>query len=321
MHRSALGALLLVAGISAACGGSPPKSGTLPPSDPVSDGVAALRIDEVWELDGYPDWLLEAFGSLWAKTDDGHLLSIDLDDGALLDTYETGYSAVPACQGLGRDATALWTCAGNEALVRIDPDTGDRTKVPVPKRSDEGRIAFAAGLAWVILSGTENLVGLDEAGAVSATVRLGAVCTDLAFDEADVFVLCPTENMVLKVHAASASVTGTLAVDDPRQAAVGDDLFVGTGDGLVQVDTETLEILHTYAVRPGLEGSVAATAQQVWVRSVDDGFLTQIDPQAQRIVGRLAAPQYPSGGDVVITDSGVWATAFDDSVLVRVVPE
>jgi hypothetical protein len=98
-------------------------------------------------------------------------------------------------------------------------------------------------------------------------------------------------------------------------------LFVGTSDGLVQVDPETLEIQHTYDVEPGLEGSVDATAEQVWVRSTDDGFLTQIDPQSHSIVGRLEATDYPSGGDVVITDSGVWATAFDDGVLVRVIPE
>jgi hypothetical protein len=134
-----------------------------------------------------------------------------------------------------------------------------------------------------------------------------------------VFALCPSAGAVIKVDTTARKVSGTLAVSDPRQAAVGEDLFVGSGAGMVQVDTDTLEVLHTYDdVGPGLEGAVAATADEVWVRSTNGHFLTGVDPRTHQVVATVDDTDFPSGGDVVITTDYIWATAYDDGVVVRV---
>ena len=277
-----------------------------------------LEIADVYEEPGNPEWLLEAFDRVWVLKDDGHVLGLDPASGEVQQTLDTGYHRVPACQGLGHDETALWTCAGTDALARIDPESGAVTRVPVAKRSDEGRLAFSGGLLWYLESGTNDLVGLDDSTEEAARVPLGEVCTDLAFDEQVVFALCPSTHHVLRVDTSTRTVTGSLDVDDPRSGAVGEDLFVGDGGRTLQVNTETLDVLHTYEeVGPGLLGAVDATADEVWVRA-QGSFLTALDPSSHEVVASVEAPEYTSSGDVLISDGWIWATSSDDNVVVRV---
>jgi streptogramin lyase len=291
-----------------------PEAAAATPSGPrqleIADSVAQA---------GNPEWLHEAFGISWVLADDGHVYALDPGTGGPSRTIDTGYHSTPACQGLGADETALWTCAGTDALARIDPTTGALTKVPASKRSDEGRLAFSAGLLWYLESGSNDLVGLDATPAEVARVPLGEVCTDLAFDDHVVFALCPTTHQVLRVDPASRTVTGSLDINDPRAAAVGEDLFVGDGGRMVQVDPDSLEVLHTYEdVGPGLLGSIDATAEEVWVRHPPDSFLTVVDPTTHEVVATVDAPGYTSSGDVLITDDWIWATSSDDNQILRV---
>jgi streptogramin lyase len=286
---------------------------------PAPTGPRELEVADAWVHAGEPDWLLDAFGSVWALKADGYLLRLDPDTGMLLGTYDSGYHSLPACNGDGVTETALWICSGPEHLARIDPRSGTTTRVAATKRADQGRLAYAAGLLWFIESGSTDLVGLDDAGTPAARVPLGMVCVDTASDDTTVWVLCPTDGVVLKVDAASASVAGTVAVDNPRQAAVGEDLFVGSGGGMVQIDTESLEVLHTYQdVGPSLTGGVDATADEVWVRREGGPFLTALDPATHEVIATLQAPEYPGGGDVLITDDWIWAASYDDNVVLRV---
>jgi len=273
----------------------------------------------VLHLSGYSDWLLEAFGSVWTHTDDGHLLRLDPTSGAVLASFETGWHELPACQGLGHDAAQLWTCRDAGHLTRIDPVNGHGTRVALAKRSDEGRLAWSGGLEWVIESGTTDLVGLDARGSVAARVPLGTVCTDLAYGDEVVFAVCPSAGEVVKVDTVAREVAGTIAVTDPRTAALGQDLFVGSAGSLTQIDPATLAVIHTYTdVGAGLDGAIAATPTEVWVRSSGPHFLTKVDPRAHRVVATLDTDDYPSGGDVLITHNWVWASAYDDGVVVRV---
>jgi streptogramin lyase len=311
VRRAVLAALVLVV-VPAGCGDDQPP-------DEVATGPRALELADTFELAGNPEWLVDGFDRVWVHKDDGTVLGLDPGSGAVVQTLDTGYHELPACQGFGRDDTALWSCAGTDALVRLDPDAGTATRVAVAKRSDEGRLAFAGGLLWYLETGTHDLVGLDSRPAEAARVPLGEVCTDLAFDDDVVFALCTSTHHVIRVDPAARAVTGSIDVENPRNATVGTDLFVGAGGGMVQVDTGSLEVLHTYDdVGPGLVGNVDATADEVWVREEDDTFLTRIDPETHEVVATVDAEDHPSGGDVLITEDWVWATASDDDVVVRV---
>ena len=111
----------------------------------------------------------------------------------------------------------------------------------------------------------------------------------------------------------------------PRQLEIADrfehagDLFVGSGDDLLQIDTGSGEVLHTYeGAGPGTYGDLDATADEVWVRREGGPFLTGIDPVAHEVVATVDASDIPGGGDVLITDEWIWAASFDDNVVVRV---
>ena len=314
--RRALGAVVLAAAL-AGCGGDD-ESATADRSSNPSD-PEKLTIADTYQQAGDPEWLTSAFGVVWVHKDDGDIVGFDPDSGEVLHTLDTGYHETPACQGLGHDATQLWACAGDAGLVRLDPETGAAVAVPANKRSDEGRLAFSGGLLWYLETGTNDLVGLDQDAAEAARVPLGEVCTDLAYDAQLVFALCPTGQHVLRVDPHAGAVTGTLDVVNPRNGTVTGDLFVGSGSGMVQVDTDSLDVVHSYDdVGPGLLGNVAATDDQVWVREQEGTFLTEIDPATHELLATVEAPDISSGGDVLITDHWIWATASDDKVVVRV---
>jgi hypothetical protein len=311
--RRALGALLLVAAV-AGCGSDDDAKTVEKPHGPQQ-----LQIADRFVHAGEPDFLLDAFGSIWSLTASGYLLRLDPGTGELLDTYDSGYHSTPACNGDGFDDSALWICAGPENLARVDPETGTATPVPARKRSDQTRFPFAGGLLWYLEAGSNDLVGLDDSGVEGARVPLGMVCTTTTSDEATIWVLCPTDGQVVEVDAARAEIVGSIEVDNPRQAAVADDLFVGSGADLLQIDTESRDVLHTYeGVGPGTYGDIDATTDEVWVRRAGGPFLTGIDPTTHEVVATVDAPDIPGGGDVLITDEWIWASSFDDDVVVRV---
>jgi outer membrane protein assembly factor BamB len=309
-----VGALLLLVTLTG-CGADDAGAPERPPKP---SGPQHLEITQTYPLAGGPEWLLEAFGTIWLHEDNGNVLGFDPTSGKQVTTLDSGYHGAPPCQGLGADESGLWSCSGT-GLVGLDPETGATTPVVGAKRTDEGRFALSGGLLWYLESGSNDLVGLDESGTETARVTLGELCTELAYDDDLVFALCPTGNHVLRVDPGTRTVSGTLDVTNPRAGAVGKDLFVGTGSGMVQVDTATLEVLHTYDdVGPGLFGAVDATADEVWVREQDGTFLTEIDPETHEVVATVEAPQLLSGGDVLITDDWIWATSSDDDTVVRV---
>ena len=311
VHR-VVGAVLLVVAL-AGCGHDEPADELRPAGPP------KLQIADTYEQAGDPEWLVGAFDVIWVHKDDGDVLGFDPESGEVIRTLDSGYHDVPACQGLGHDATALWACAGDAGLVQLDPVTGAATQVAAKKRSDEGRLAYSGGLLWYLETASNDLVGLDAHAAEAARVPLGEVCTDLAYDDQLVFALCPTGQHVLRVDPAARAVTGTLDVQNPRNGTVGTDLFVGNGSGMLQVDTDSLEVVHTYDdVGPGLLGNVAATDDEVWVREEQGTFLTGIDTTTHEVLATVDAPDITGGGDVLITDHWIWATASDDHVVVRV---
>lgn len=292
--------------------------------DPIA-AEGAKRVDledrlvsEIRITDG-PDWMATGFGSLWVKRDNGSVDRVDPRSGKVIAAISPGPFKPPVCQGIGITEDAVWACPGRDELIRIDPGGNSVTgRLNVDKVPDQGRLIDAGGRLWVITDSGKTLSAIEPNGD-SATPELKLPgCTDLARSQGDaLWVLCPLADRVLKVDAAAGEIVDQLELGDARTAALGEDLWVGFEGGVAQIDTDTLDVIATYELYPRYGGAIFATNDAVWVREEGGPFLTRIDPVGQRVVETIEAPQIRSGGDVIVIGDSVWATAFDDDVLVQ----
>ncbi len=285
------------------------------------DGAERVGLDTLSptqrEISGEPDNLVHAFDAVWTKTATGNVLGVDPGSSRIITTIETGYGEQPGCEGFGADDEVIWSCAGENQLVRIDPGTGKVSQpLKVSRIGDQLRLVSSDTGLWIIDADGTTLSAVDADGRVVETVDLGKFCTDLAAGGSNLWVVCPTDNAVLEVDPAKGVVVKHLGLAEPRSAFVGDDLWVAFAEGVVQIDPATGKAKAVYDASPGLEGAIWAERDAVWVRAAGDDFLTHIDPAAQKIVEVIEAPKLLSGGDVIVTDGAVWATAYDDGVLV-----
>jgi streptogramin lyase len=299
----------------------------LPETIPADDAKRVdldQRLVRKVEIQEGPDWMASGFGALWVKRDSGTVDRIDPASGKVIAEISAGPFKNPLCQGIGVTEDAVWFCPpGAKEVVRIDPATNKITDtVQVDKLPDQGRIVSAAGHLWVLTDRGNMLTGIDLGDNKPSTeIPLESACVDLAAAGTTLWVTCPIDDLVLRVDAEAGEVNGEVELAGAQNAAVGQDLWVGFEGGVAQVDPSALEVTAVYDVSPRLGGSIFAGPDAVWVREEDGSFLTRIDPAEQRIVETIEAPDIPSGGDVIVIDDSVWATAYDDATLVQLQAE
>jgi streptogramin lyase len=273
------------------------------------------------EIPNGPDWMVEAFDSLWVKRDDGAVVRVDPATSKIAAEIPPGPGSPSQhlCQGIGASGEAIWSCPPGKEIVRIDPETNEVTAtVPINKLPDQGRIVSASDRVWVLTDSGAELTAIDPGdNKPIETVKLDGRCTELASGGSTVWAMCPFDDRVLRIDARSGEVGDTLELAGATNASVSDHLWVGFEGGVAQVDLDTLEVLAVYDVHPRYGGSIFTTPDAVWVREEGGEFLTRIDPMGQRIVEVIKAPELPSGGDVVQIADSVWATAYDDATLVE----
>jgi hypothetical protein len=305
------------------------QTGTDHPADPTSApptvGARSAqtftfgdRDATVWRRGGDPDMVVSAFGSVWVKFADGKVQRLDPATGQVTATVDTGYSANPSCDLLGATDRLIWTCAGPNSLLAIDPrdNTADkplRTSV----LGDQTFLPWSAGKLWTIRGTATSVDGRSPDGSVATSVDLGAFCTDLAGSTALLIAMCPTDAKVVVIDPRRGAVVGEVPLDAPTRGAVADYIWAGFGAGTAQIDPATLEIVAVYDVAPGLEGAVWASDTDVWVRSAGRPFLTRIDPAEQEISATITSQHFHSGGGVIGLGDHLWATAYDDQVIAR----
>lgn len=312
-------AVLFIAACSSdSDGNSDGDSGSSPAGPPPALTFADFDAT-TWKRGTDPERVVSAFGSIWVRYADGKVHRIDPDSGKVIATIPTGYSDFPACVRLTADDRYIWTCSSPNTMLRIDPRTNTADQpIRTSILSDQIYMPWSSGLLWTIRGSARTLDGWSADGSVAASVDLKAFCTDLAGSQTVVIALCPTDGKVVFVDPDSAKVVGSVPLEDPHRAAVADYAWVGYGDGTAQIDPETFEVVAEYDVVPTLEGSVWASDTDVWVRT-DGGkpFLTHIDPAAHQIVETINAPNYESGGDVIERGDDLWATGYNDQLIVR----
>ena len=336
VRRNLILALAALALTYAGCGGSDegtggetlaaeePQAGELP--EPIgAEGADTVAIDErlvdEFEVSDDPDWMVSAYGSLWVKRDNGTVNRIDPQTGRTTAEIPPGAGG-KLCQGLGSGGGAIYSCPGEGSIDVIDPATNEvASTLKVDKLPEQGRLVYTADALWVLTDAGQRLEALSRSDGEAATeIDLGGSCSELAGDETTVWVTCPFEDRVIRVDAKAGEITGELELAGPRPASVANELWVGSDDGVAQVDPKTLEVTALYEVFPGSFGAVLATPDAVWVRTDGGPFLTRIDPQAQTVAEIIEAPKLKDSGDVVLAGDSLWATSYNDNLLLQLEP-
>jgi streptogramin lyase len=327
-----LGAALCVAGCGndsdRDAGSNQPSSAataeaTLSDQIQTDDAVAVALEDRLVReitLDQGPDWMVEAFGSLWVKEDFGDVIRVDPKSGEVLAEIPDGKWREPTCQGIGASSDAVWSCPSPRTLARIDPETDQlEATVKIDKTGEQGRLPSTGDKLWLLTDGGERLTALDtNTNEPAEEIELPGACSDLAGSGGILFVSCYSENLVVRVDPAAGEVTDELEIQRPRAMALGQDLFVGTDVGLAQIDPETFEVEALYDTYLGVAGRVFASAEDVWVREdTPKPFLTHIDPVAHEVIEVIETPELKTTGDVVMIGDSVWVAAVDDEALVQ----
>jgi hypothetical protein len=274
------------------------------------------------ELDS-PDWMSYEDDSLWVRLDNGEIVRIDPTAAEVTaEVRATGNGQFSACQGFGSSPGAIWSCSPWGPLQRVDGTTGRTVaNLPIEMSSRQGHLVVADSRLWVLTPDGTSLVPVDLAtNKVGDPIQLGAACTDLAAADMTVWVVCPWDDQVLAVDLGSGEVTGGIQLDEPRQAAVANDLWVSFADGVGQIDLDDLSVTALYDTGGGDSSALAAGEGAVWVRTDGGPFLIGIDPAAREIFAVVTARDLPSGGNSMAIDGEIWATAYDDATVVRLDP-
>lgn len=323
--------LLLIAALGS-CSSSPdektrdepkPKVTPTAPSPSDVDRIELKSVEDARvELDS-PDWLASGFGSVWVKRDDGAVVRLS-SKGKVQATIDAELYKPPVCQGLGVSADAVWACATEGTIIRIDPETNDvAAEIDIPKINEQGRLVSHGGQVWVLNGDGDRLTGIsEETNELGDPVELGSFCTETAerVDGSTLWVACASEGVLLRVDLDKKKVTGKVT-DLPlaTSVSVGEDVWVGFEKGLARIDPSSLDVtMLQEAVTPN---RVHAIGDHVWVREEGgEAFLTRLDASTAEVSQVIAADDLPSGGDVIELDGVVWASAYDDGTVVRLTP-
>jgi hypothetical protein len=274
-----------------------------------------------------PDWMVEAFGSIWSIRGNGDVVRVDPETGRVDATIANPFDyEPPLCQGIGASEDAIWACPAHGrpagTVVRIDPETNKVVStLSTRKTPAQGRLVTSAGKLWLIDGSGKRLTGVGlRSEEPDAELRLPGVCPQLArqpADEETLWAVCPFEDKLVRIDPAVPEITGEVELAGVDNATVGEDVWAAFEGGVAQVDAESLEVRAVYEVHARFGGNVYASDDEVWAREADGHFLVRIDPDEQRIVETIEAPALPSGGDVLVIGDSVWATAYNQSTMVQ----
>jgi streptogramin lyase len=335
--RKAFGALAVAVALAAlaACGGDDGNPAAGETETGVKDAVVEVEanpelttpLGDVQQasirLIGGPDWLTSQGGFVWVKRDNGMVTRIDPATNKPAGEVRAHKDEHPRCQGIGSGGGAIWSCSGTN-VVRIDPKRLKVTaSIPAGKVFDQGRLVYADGKIWVLSGEGDQLVGIDaKTTRMGPKVELPVPCNELGSGAHMVWAFCPVAGKVLGVDPTSAAVEKQLELTEPSSGFASDsDLWVGSDGSLVRVDLETLAPVARFAtLDPGIEGTVAIDGENVWVRT-PAGFLHRIDASSNSVAEHIAPADALSGGDLLPIGGSLWASAFDDALLIRLRPQ
>jgi virginiamycin B lyase len=213
--------------------------------------------------------------------------------------------------GVAVSRQAIWVAHGGR-LSRVDPRSR-RVTATVPGAWPVVAVSAGAGAVWG--STGAGLLRVDPRGArVVARVRVATGKAPVAVGAGGVWAVCCVDDhqrgrgRLSRVDPVTNRVVATIQLPGwPDAVGAGPSgVWVRGAHGPVwQVDPASNSVVATIRVPGGLgrtRGSVAVTAQAVWVSDPANTALVQFDPRSGQVVERWVA----AGGALAVLDGRVW---------------
>lgn len=276
-----------------------------------------------------PDEMVFVQGFIWTKTADGHVVQIDPATNTVIANIKVDTTSDPFhyCQGMGTDGNNIWVCsAAGDAdhrtidVVRVDPESQRIVEtIKVAKIFEQLDMPFFLGQIWVLSGSGDKLVGIDvTTNQPASEIDLGTRCFQVAAVDRVLMATCALNDLVLQIDPEKKEVTAQVTLKSPGYIAGNEDgVWVAQAASIIRLDPTSLNPVVTFTNLPNMDtGDIFVTKEAVWVRH-QSGFLYQIDPANNQIVEQIKIDRILAGGSVLVTSDSIWATAYDDNLLVR----
>ncbi|MEO6122063.1 MAG: hypothetical protein ABIR32_00025 [Ilumatobacteraceae bacterium] len=265
-----------------------------------------------------PDWLASDEQFVYTRLDTSEVVRLDPATGATLGMTEVGGLL---CNGLGAAFGSVWSCLAvgddPEQVVRIDPATDKVVAtIEIGKARFQGNLVGGFDRLWVLVGDGSQLVGIDPiTNVVDKPIDLGVIGYDVAVGTDAVWVISNRDDAVVRVDPVSRAVTDRIdRIAEPVAIDASSDVWIGSVGATVRIDSTSFEV-SKLPISVGYSGAIVVDDENVWIRSVER-FVVRVDATTGEAVEQFDASA-GSGGDMIIAFGALWATAYDDDLLVR----
>lgn len=270
-----------------------------------NSGGALLRIDpqspgrrpERFEISGGPAAVAIGEGAVWVASGNGSIARVDPGSGKseVLDLRVTQPGGIAAGEG------SVWvTSSAANALVRIDPSSGEVLGEPIDVGAFPTDVAVGDGSVWVANTrdGTVSRVEASSSEVADPIAVADEEVLALALGEGGVWVAGSDDRLAAEIEVARIDPDSATVAGDPAVIDVGIPVRIAAGEGGVwttlvggprPLDSERPSAVALIDPATGQQvdegipvgarpSGIATGAGGVWVANAGDGTITRISP-------------------------------------------
>jgi YVTN family beta-propeller protein len=198
------------------------------------------------------------------------------------------------------------------ALVAIDPKT-NRVVASIPVGSKPAAVAFADGSVWVGDAADGTVARIDPATRRTVkTIGIAAPAIDLATGDGSVWAATGGFGTIVRIDPTANTVVKRIELGAPGNPVVpvasavaegGGHLWVGTSDGLAEIDPGSGRILRRVDLGKAAAQQIALGRETVWT-SLETRYAKAVDASSARLTAKFYAGT--SVFAIAINESAVW---------------
>jgi hypothetical protein len=167
---------------------------------------------------------------------------------------------------LAYGAGSLWVGSQDDALTRVDVDTG-RTLAVIPRIVNPEAVTVGAGGVWVAQATRASLIRVDpQTNRVVASIPLGGIPTAVAATAHAVWAVTRGANKMWRIDAATNAVTGVVEIGSNASdvAVAGNNVWVAATTGTLTRVSLRGAVLQTLTLGRAISGMVADDGR-LWI--------------------------------------------------------